>query len=185
MLGREQTDGGGGLLCKKCTKLEPSSGGDGAPEFFVKSAKKGRIDIDALREMAASGLYGAEIARRLGVTRGAVHHAAKRHGITLRDGRSGPEVAAAIAEEMRRKNSDPEFVAARAAGIQRFFSDPDVKVACAERMRRLQGDPAFNPLAALTAAERADYDILKRRGGLRRAGALRAIGRADLIGGGA
>ena len=42
-------------------------------------------------------------------------------------------------------------------------------------------DPANNPLAALTAAERADYDVLKRKGGISRAEALAAIGRADLV----
>lgn len=44
-------------------------------------------------------------------------------------------------------------------------------------------DPANNPLAALSPAERADYDVLKRRGGKSRAEALAAIGRADLAGG--
>ena len=50
----------------------------------------------------------------------------------------------------------------------------------AERMRKLNADPDHNPLAMLSAQERADYDALKRNG-YSRADAFRAIGRADLI----
>lgn len=50
----------------------------------------------------------------------------------------------------------------------------------AERMRKLHADPEYNPLAMLSAQERADYDALKRNG-YSRADAFRAIGRADLI----
>lgn len=32
----------------------------------------------------------------------------------------------------------------------------------AERMRKLHADPEFNPLAAITEAERADYDVLRK-----------------------
>jgi hypothetical protein len=46
-------------------------------------------------------------------------------------------------------------------------------------MKRFHADPAFNPLAALSAEERADYDVLTRAG-YRRAEALSAIGRDDL-----
>ena len=47
-------------------------------------------------------------------------------------------------------------------------------------MRALHADPEFNPLASLSDAERADYDILKRNG-YSRAEALGTIGRADLV----
>lgn len=51
-----------------------------------------------------------------------------------------------------------------------------------ERMKALNADPEFNPLAALSQIERADYDILRKKGGLSRAAALKAIGREDLMG---
>jgi hypothetical protein len=59
--------------------------------------------------------------------------------------------------------------------MKRLNADPAFKA----KMKRLNADPAFNPLAALSAAERADYDVLKRAG-YRRAEALAAIGRDDL-----
>ena len=46
----------------------------------------------------------------------------------------------------------------------------------AERMRKRHADPEFNPLAALTGAERADYDVL-RKAGYTRAEAFEAMGR--------
>lgn len=48
-------------------------------------------------------------------------------------------------------------------------------------MKALHADPEFNPLAALTVQERADYDTLRRRGGYTRAEALQAIGWGDLL----
>lgn len=48
------------------------------------------------------------------------------------------------------------------------------------RAKRRFADPAFNPLAALTPAERAVYNVLKRKE-CTRDEALAAIGRADLI----
>ena len=71
--------------------------------------------------------------------------------------------SAANAERMRKRNADPEFAAANA-----------------ERMRKRHADPEYNPLAMLSAQERADYDALKRNG-YSRDDAFRAIGRADLI----
>lgn len=50
----------------------------------------------------------------------------------------------------------------------------------AERMRKRHADPEYNPLAMLSAQERADYDALKRNG-YSRADAFRAIGRGDMI----
>lgn len=49
------------------------------------------------------------------------------------------------------------------------------------RMKALHADPEFNPLAALTAAQRADYDVLVKKGSFRRTEALRSVGRGDLI----
>lgn len=48
------------------------------------------------------------------------------------------------------------------------------------KARERYADPAVNPLAALTTAERAEYDVLKRKKCTRNE-ALTAIGRADLI----
>lgn len=48
------------------------------------------------------------------------------------------------------------------------------------KARARYADPAFNPLAALTTAERAEYDVLKRKKCTRNE-ALAAIGRTDLI----
>lgn len=45
--------------------------------------RRGRVDPDRLVQLAASGLYPAEIAKHLGVTREAVRQAAKREGLTL------------------------------------------------------------------------------------------------------
>ena len=50
-----------------------------------------------------------------------------------------------------------------------------------ERMKALNADPEFNPLSALTREERADYDLLVKKGGMKRDEALKSIGRADLI----
>ena len=80
---------------------------------------------------------------------------AREHGI---DGRG---------LHMRALHADPEF-AERNRERRR------------ERMRALNADPEFNPLASLSDAERADYDILKRNGHSR-AEALGTIGRADLV----
>ena len=120
-----------------------------------------RIDWPAeLTRALADGECAADVARRLGVSRAAACKAQRRTGIRLADAR---------AERMRRLNADPEFVKAR-----------DERAA--EHMRRLNADPARNPLAALTPAERADYDTLRRKGGYTRSDALRAIGRSDLVG---
>jgi len=41
-------------------------------------------------------------------------------------------------------------------------------------------DPRINPLALLSDAERADYDLFRRKG-FRRAEALAQIGRGDIL----
>lgn len=50
-----------------------------------------------------------------------------------------------------------------------------------ERMKALHADPEFNSLAALLSVERADYDVLVKKGGLSRGAALTAVGRGDLV----
>jgi predicted DNA binding CopG/RHH family protein len=50
-----------------------------APEV----ARQGRIDPEHLADLVAAGLHGAEIARRLGVSRQGVAVAAERQGLTL------------------------------------------------------------------------------------------------------
>ncbi len=92
--------------------------------------------------------------------------------------------SAAHAERMRKLHADPEFAAAHAERaaerMRKRNADPEFAAAHAERMRKLHADPEYNPLAMLSAQERADYDALKRNG-YSRADAFRAIGRADLI----
>ncbi|HNB27519.1 MAG TPA: hypothetical protein PLR41_11200, partial [Alphaproteobacteria bacterium] len=78
------------------------------------------------------------------------------------------------------RNADPEFAAAHAERMRKRHADPEFAAANAERMRKRHADPEYNPLAMLSAQERADYDALKRNG-YSRDDAFRAIGRADLI----
>ena len=105
---------------------------------------------------------------------------AREHGI---DGRvlrmralnADPEFAERHRERMRERmralNADPEFAERHRERHRERMR---------ERMRALHADPEFNPLASLSDAERADYDILKRNG-YSRAEALGTIGRADLV----
>jgi hypothetical protein len=86
-----------------------------------------------------------------------------------------PAFKAQQSARMKRLNADPAFK----AKMKRLNADPAFKAQQSARMKRLHADPAFNPLAALSAAERADYDVLKKAG-YGRAEALRAIGRADM-----
>ena len=92
--------------------------------------------------------------------------------------------SAAHAERMRKRHADPEFAAAHAERMRKLMrkrnADPEFAAANAERMRKRHADPEYNPLAMLSAQERADYDALKRNG-YSRDDAFRAIGRADLI----
>jgi len=77
---------------------------------------------------------------------------------------------------MKRLHADPAFKAQQSARMKRLNADPAFKAKQSARMKRLHADPAFNPLAALSATERADYDVLKKAG-YTRAEALAAIGR--------
>ena len=67
------------------------------------------------------------------------------------------------------------------AVANKLHADPEFAAKNAERMRKLNADPEFNPLAALTQEERADYDVLVKKGGLSRHDALVSIGRSDLV----
>ncbi|APX88671.1 hypothetical protein BV394_02095 [Brevirhabdus pacifica] len=125
-------------------------------------------------------MSAAEAAEARGVSIWAAREATKRHGVKFRDARKDPEFAAANAERMKRRYADPEFAAANAERLRKMSHDPQIAAARAKAMRRLHRDPAFNPLAALTAEERADYDLMKRNK-LTRNEALTAIGRKDLI----
>lgn len=69
---------------------------------------------------------------------------------------------------MKRRHRDPVFVAR-------------LREAARDGNRRRHADPKRNPLAALNRDERADYDLIRVRGGCSRAEALAAIGRADLV----
>ena len=93
------------------------------------------------RECADAGMTLTEAARHLGKTVHAGSQYAKRHGFAFRKDYS------ANAERMRKLHADPAFAKANA-----------------ERMRKLHADPEFNPLAALTPEQRADYDTLKKAG---------------------
>ena len=95
------------------------------------------------------------------------------------DKRKSPEFRAKQAEGMRRRHADPEFRAKHAERMRRRNADPEFRAKQAEGMRRRNADPEFNPLAALTPEERAEYDILVKRGGYSRAEALEIMGKAQ------
>lgn len=153
--------------------------------------------IDAMR--ALQHLHLSEVARRLGVDRGVVARAARRHGITF----NAESARAAIAASARRvhRKVDPERLprlthlsqaeAARVLGVTQptlrhwmirlgleFNRDRGQRaIARAKHARR--GMPK-GVLSELSPSERADYDLLKRNR-LTRVQALRAIGRDDLV----
>ena len=77
------------------------------------------------------------------------------------------------------KRKSPEFRAKNAERMRLLHADPEFRAKNAERMRRLHADPEFNPLAALTPEERAEYDILVKRGGYSRAEALEIMGKTE------
>jgi len=104
-------------------------------------------------------MSASETAAAMGVKVGAVYGAARRFGLVFRDTRR---------ERMKALNADPEF-AERNRERNR------------ERMKALNADPEFNSLAALSPVERADYDVLVKKGGLSRGAALTAVGRGDLV----
>ena len=88
-------------------------------------------------------------------------------------------------ERMKAMNADPEFAERHRERMKAINADPEFaerhRERSCERMKAMRADPARNPLVLLTAAERADYDMLRKKGGSTRNDALRAIGRADLI----
>ena len=131
----------------------------------------------AYEACAIAGMTFAETALALGVSISAVSSQAKRQGLTFADGRKSD----AHAERMRARRADPEFAKAHAERMRARNADPEFAKASAERMRARHADPARNPLVLLSPAERADYDILTRKGGKTRNDALAAVGRDDLV----
>ena len=133
------------------------------------------ITCAMLEQARDAGWSTRHAAREWGTSPMAVARAIRREGVAWPSQR----------EAMRRLHADPEFAARNAERMRRLHADPEFAARHAarhaERMRRLNADPARNPLAALTPEERADYDVLRRKGGLTRDEALRAIGRGDLI----
>lgn len=141
-----------------------------------------------MRAMYEAGASLPEIGAKFGVTGEGVRLAILRVGGKMRSrseaGRAkwqDPDFRERTSEAARAKWRNSELAARQSERIRRLHADPEFAAKNAERMRRLHADPAFNPLVALTESERADYDVLKKAG-YTRAEALRAIGRADLIG---
>ena len=103
-----------------------------------------KIDIDALRELAAQRLTGVEIARRFGVSPGVVCQAAQRHGIRMLT--------------QAEANADPEVKARRSAAIREAWADPEVKARRKAAMKAARN----RHLAHLTDAQRDDYRVLRK-----------------------
>jgi hypothetical protein len=82
---------------------------------------------------------------------------------------------------MKALHADPEFAERNRERMKALHADPEFAERNRERMKALNADTKFNPLAALTAAQRADYDVLVKKGSFRRTEALRSVGRGDLI----
>lgn len=140
--------------------------------------------IPSWEECADAGMSAAEAAEARGTSVWAARDATKRHGVKFRDARKDPEFAAAnaerMSERMKRRYADPAFAAVNAEQLRGLHRDPKRIAAHAKAMRRKWADPAYNPLAALSPEERADYDLMKRNKFTRNE-ALTAIGRKDLI----
>ena len=149
----------------------------GAPKCLKCNALAKHDPVDGV--MTTCGRHSAANAERMRKLNADPEFAAA-HAERMRKLHADPEFAAAHAERMRKRNADPEFAAANAERMRKLHADPEFAAANAERMRKLNADPDHNPLAMLSAQERADYDALKRNG-YSRADAFRAIGRADLI----
>lgn len=130
--------------------------------------------------LAAQGMTATEIAAATGVHLNSVRYWAKRHGVDLPDARKLPAHAERMRVQMRKLHADPAYAAAHAERMRVRRADPNFVAAHASGLRAFHTESAFNPLAALTAAERADYDTLKRAHYSRNE-ALTAIGRTDLI----
>jgi hypothetical protein len=121
----------------------------------------------------------SEAARARCVSASTAFRAAQRRGLTFRAWRGHTdETKAKIGAAGRGRKLSDETKARISAALRgrKHTDETKAKMSAAKRGR--------SPLAALTEAERADYDILRRKGGQSRAEALRAIGRADLAGAG-
>ena len=75
--------------------------------------------------------------------------------------------------------ADPVLAEANRERLRAMSQDHRSSVSAA--MVAWHASPENNPLAALSARERADYDALKHKARMSRSEALTAIGRGDLI----
>jgi len=91
-----------------------------------------------------------------------------------------PEVRARLSEARKKDWADPEVRARMSEARKKAWADPEVRARMSEASKKAWADPEKNPLAGLSVAERADYDLLKRNG-YSRDEALAAIGRGDLV----
>lgn len=126
--------------------------------------------IDEYRRCAAAGMSKAETARALGVAQSSVKSAAKRHGIVFVDKR-----VQHCSEALRQKWADPAYRAARSEHARKT-----TKRAWARGDFDGRRSPRLAAVSLLTAPEYEDYRTYMAAG-YRRAQALRAIGRADLV----
>ena len=60
-------------------------------------------------------------------------------------------------------------------------ADPEFKEKQRAAMVALHADPEFNPLALLTPEQRAEYDLLRKKGGYSREDAMETINRQKAV----
>ena len=100
------------------------------------------------------------------------HHspeALARIMVAARGRHHSPAVRARISEANRRTWADPQVRASRIAALKRVWADPEVHARMSEANRRAWG------LSHLSIQQRADYNILRRKGGYDRATALAMV----------
>jgi hypothetical protein len=105
-----------------------------------------------IHDCHAAGMTIKEAASALGIKYAAAQKRARYAGLRLRRDYS------ANAERARTLHANPEFAAAHS-----------------ERMRQRHANPKYNPLAAMTPEQRADYTTLQRAG-FTRAEAFESMG---------
>ncbi len=127
--------------------------------------------MEAWAACFAAGMSVTEAARARGKAVCTASRAEKKLGVKPVNGYQSEAFRARQRQLMAERWLSPEFV---------------------EKVRRARATPKTaehgglkNPLAMLTPAQRADYDLLRGKGKMTRAEALESIGRADLIGGAA
>ncbi len=132
---------------------------------------KQKRDVPSWQECADAGMTAKQAAEARGVTKQAASKSARKYGLCFANGWT-PEAKAANSARVKALHADPAYKAKRSAAMKAAWADPRAK---AKRVA------AMHPhLAKLTAAERADYDLLCSKG-YRRDEALAAIGRGDLV----